>query len=151
MNEVEIFNHLFEIAKKSHDPRGVVSACLINGDEIITSSASADDGKLHAEEIVIEKGKEDITNSTVLYSTLEPCSQRKNKEIIDCTTVIINSGIKNVIFGAKDPEHSSKTHKRLGEKGISIRQTTNPDIIKKCAQIFNGTVLEKDVKLKPED
>lgn len=151
MNDIEIFNHLFEVAKKSHDSRGVVAACLVDGEKIIASSASSDDGRIHAEEIVLEKSKNKITDSAILYSTLEPCSRRKDKTLIDCTTIIITSGITKVVFGARDPEHSNETHKRLKENGVFIKQTYSVDIIKKCAQIFNNTVSEKDVKLKPKD
>lgn len=153
MKEEEIFSFLFEIAKNSKDPRGIVAACLVDNDEIVAASPSADDGIRHAEDLVVEKlkkKKEDISGSAVLYCTLEPCNFRTNKSITDCATLIINSGIKNVVFGANDPDYGTGTNKRLKESGISVRQTNNLKIIRKCAEIFNKSAIHDDVKSKPE-
>jgi hypothetical protein len=54
MNIQRVFNHLFEVAKKSKDPEGVVVACLVKGDTILISSPSASDGVRHAEDLVLE-------------------------------------------------------------------------------------------------
>lgn len=156
MTEREIFNHLFEVAGLSKDPRGIVSGCLVQNDEIVLSAASADDGIRHSEDILLEKVKIknlEITPNLVLYSTLEPCNKRSKPGMIDCTTLIINAGIKNVVFGASDPDHSEVTLKRFREAGISVRQTDDIVVIRKCAEIFNSSVtaehIDVDVKLKP--
>jgi len=96
MNEHQIFAHLFEIAKDAKDPEGVVTACLVCDGEIVASSPSADDGVRHAEDLVLEKAKEEKVNlgNVTLYTTLEPCSYRNPvNNVEDCTTIIIEAGI----------------------------------------------------------
>jgi diaminohydroxyphosphoribosylaminopyrimidine deaminase/5-amino-6-(5-phosphoribosylamino)uracil reductase len=57
----------------------------------------------HAEEIALKKAVSvaDLPAWT-LYSTLEPCSERSSGREA-CATRIINSGIRRVVFGAREP------------------------------------------------
>jgi pyrimidine deaminase RibD-like protein len=140
----EIFEYLLEVGGKSKDPEGVVAACLVNADgEIIFSSPSADDGIRHAEDLVIKNAKNeniDMTSNIILYTTLEPCSQRTDNNIDDCTTRIINSGIKKVIIGARDPEWSLDTKKRFEQVGIEYHLVGDQEIVIKCINLFNSTI-----------
>jgi pyrimidine deaminase RibD-like protein len=140
----KIYGHLFQIAKKSKDPEGVVAACIVKNGGIIASAASADDGVRHAEDLVIEKIKDiKIDDSTMLYITLEPCNTRNlKKKIKDCTSLIIDSGIKRVIFAARDPKFSKITQKRLKKAKILAKQIKDEKIIKKAVEIFNQTAKE---------
>lgn len=152
MNDVEVFNFLFEVARKSKDPRGITASCLVDGGKILSSAPSADDGIRHSEDLLFEKiVNENVSYSkeTILYCTLEPCSKRRHKNIKDCTTLIIDNGIKKVVYGAKSPDQSHVTGKRFEGAGVAIRQANDPEIIKKCAEIFNDSVREPDVELKP--
>lgn len=158
MTDEQIFEHLFETAAQSKDPRGVVSACLVRDNEIIVSAPSSDDGIRHAEDIVLEIVREkniQISDAVILYSTLEPCTKRTNPALKDCTSLIIESGIKSVIYGASDPDHSEIARQRFTEVGVNLRQVSNSLIIKRCAEIFNDSVTEDhigvDVKLKPTE
>lgn len=88
-----------------------------------------------------------------LYSTLEPCTKRTNPALRDCSLLIIESGIANVVYGASDPDHSEVCKQRFEKARVNLKQTKNPLIIKRCADIFNNSVTEDhigvDVKLKP--
>ena len=132
---------MFKVAALSKDPEGVVSACLVKDGKILVSSPSADDGVRHAEDLVIEKAlnqQSNIDDSVTLYTTLEPCSYRNPKKMVrDCTTIIIEAGIKNVVFGANDPEYSKDARQRLEQVGVSFRQVSDPDIIRRCVEVFN--------------
>lgn len=103
MDEKEIFNELFALAKTSKDPEGVVAACLVKGNKILLASASAEDGVRHAEDLVLEMARQQgiaIDNETWLVTTLEPCSFRNPKNgVKDCTTLILEGGVKNVYLG----------------------------------------------------
>lgn len=157
MDDTQIFQHLFVIASRTKDPRGAVSACLVKDGNIILSASSSDDGTLHAEEVLLEMAKTEhmeVTPLITLFCTLEPCTVRSVPGMIDCVTVIIQSGIQKVIFGARDPAHSGATRQRLMDAGISIRQISDPAVIKRCAEIFNSTVAGEHMattKLKPFD
>jgi pyrimidine deaminase RibD-like protein len=158
VTQKQIFEHLSEIAQRSKDPRGAVSACLVKNNEVIASAASSDDGLRHAEEILLEIVRAEnitITPEIILYSTLEPCTKRTNIELKDCTSLIIESGISKVVYGASDPDHSEINKRRFSERGISLEQVSNPLIIKRCAEIFNNSVADEfintSVKLKPTE
>lgn len=152
MTDDEVFENLFEKASGSKDPRGVVSACLFKEGKILFSFASADDGVRHAEDLLlkyIRVNNISISEEMILYSTLEPCTKRSNPILTDCTSLIIKSNIKNIVYGASDPDHSEITKERFLKENINMRQVANPNIIKKCAEIFNNSVKESNIKFKP--
>ncbi len=156
MTEEEIFQHLYEVATNSKDPRGIVSACLVENGEILLAEASSDDGVYHAEDILFYIVKDQglqISKNTILYTTLMPCTKRTKIGMTDCVSSIISSGIGKVVYGARDPIGEANAIKRLSEAGIEIVQTSNKDIVRKCTEIFNFSVAEEhidvDVKLKP--
>lgn len=158
MNEREVFEYLYEVAQKSQDPRGIVSSCVVEDGKIVLSAASSDDGLWHAEDLLFKEAKEQgivFSKDSVLYATLEPCSKRSKPGMVDCVTGIIEAGIGSVVFGARDPSQSVETTKRLREAGVSIRQTSDAEVIKRSADIFNESVTPEhkdvDVTLKPID
>lgn len=152
MEERDIFEKLFDVATQSKDPRGVVSACLVNDENILACAASSDDGKEHAENILLQDINS-VPEGAVLYSTIEPCSKRTDPTMRDCVTDIIESGVKSVVFGARDPNQSNETQKRLSEAGVSLMQSSDVEVIRKSAEIFNASVAEhyseEEVPRKP--
>ncbi len=139
MNHQDIFEELFAVAQTSKDPRGVVSACLVRNGEIIASAASSDDGDEHAENVLLNNF-EQSTEGVVLYCTLEPCSLRVRGQFVDCVSAIAGASITHVIYGARDPGQSDLTHRRCEESGITLEQVDDPQIIERCALLFNDTV-----------
>ena len=117
MDDKAIFERLFEESGKSKDPRGVVASSLVKDGEITAIAVSSDDGKDHAENIML-RGIQSIPDGTALYCTLEPCSKRSSSGMIDCVTDIIRVGIKEVVYGASDPKQTEMTKMRLVEAGI---------------------------------
>ena len=57
----------------------------------------------HAEEVALSRLPlyQDLSRAT-LYSTLEPCSERKSSDK-SCTALILQSGIRRVVFGTHEP------------------------------------------------
>jgi len=54
-DEREIFTFLFSLAETSKDPEGVVAACLLRDGQLLASSTSSDDGRYHAEYLVVQQ------------------------------------------------------------------------------------------------
>lgn len=157
MNINEVFHRLLELAETSKDPEGVVSACLVHNGEVICESASSDDSQYHAEYLVIKRAVEaniNINEDMILFTTLEPCSDFSDiNDGEDCTTWIIKSGIKSIIYGASDPEFSTEAKERFEQEGINCKQIDDKDMIQKCRELFNSTIkvdLDK-MKLSRED
>ncbi|MEK9151555.1 MAG: hypothetical protein AAB547_02900 [Patescibacteria group bacterium] len=158
MNDKQVFEHLFLIASQSKDPRGIVAACLVSNNEIIASAASSDDGILHAEDILFQEVQERsvaVPQGSTLYATLIPCSKRTTPGMVDCVSPIVSNKISSVVYGASDPDQAVLTKERLSQAGIRLRQVSDSEIIKRCAEIFNASVTEEhrntDVKLKPTE
>jgi pyrimidine deaminase RibD-like protein len=144
VNDKDIFEKLFEVAKKSKDPEGVVAACLVKEGNMLVSSPSASDGVRHAEDLVLEiaqRKRIKIDDKVTLYTTLEPCSYRSPKnKVKDCTTIIISAGIKNVIFAANDPEYSQDAKHRFQKAGVKYKQIKDKELIRKSVELFNSTI-----------
>ncbi len=153
MTDERAFAYLFEIAATSKDPDGVVAAALVYNDKILFSSTSADDGLTHAEQFVIEdmyKSSYKPSVNDVLYCTLEPCARRsKDKNhLSDCCSLIIECGIKKVIYGADDPVNKDLAKQKLKDNNVDLRRTTDSEISKTSLILFNSTIADSS-KLKP--
>lgn len=144
MNEREIFEHLLKIGKQSKDPEGVVAACLAREGNILVAYPSSDDSQYHAEFLVLEDAKTrgfQVLPSDILYTTLEPCSDFPGiNDGRDCVTVILDASIKHIVYGAFDPEYSTKASDRFKAGGVTYRQTAEADIIERSAHLFNSTI-----------
>ncbi len=144
MKEKVFFINLIETAEHNEDPDGSVAACLIKGGRIIAISPSAKDGVRHAEDLVLEMAKDqgiEIDDTITLLTTLEPCSYRSPRNgVSDCATIIIESGIKNVIYAATDPNFSTETAYRFREAGITYCQIDDDGLIQRAISAFNSTI-----------
>lgn len=75
-----------------------------DGSELARGYSREDDPRVHAEESALGKlvpGDPRLPGAT-LYSTLEPCSQRKSRPR-SCTELIIRSGIGRVVIAWREP------------------------------------------------
>jgi pyrimidine deaminase RibD-like protein len=148
MLEKEIFEHLFETTKLSEDNGGIVSACLVRGNKILTNGFSTNDG-IHAEYAVLQNIKNaniEIQPGDILYTTVIPCGKRtpggQGEKYGDCTTNIIKSGIKHVIYAAFDHDASHDVLERFSKAGVLLEQTKVTEIQDKARIIFNDSVTE---------
>ena len=121
-------------------PNPVVGAILVKDKEIISEGYHEFFGKNHAEINAIIKAKKLIGkkfnsfDELTLICTLEPCCHHGKTG--PCTDAIVESGIKNVVIGALDP------NPKVSGKGIKILKENNINIL-------HG-VLEKEVEKSNE-
>ncbi|WP_406336358.1 deaminase [Streptomyces zaomyceticus] len=83
-----------------------VGAIIIdrNGEEMATGYSRELDPHVHAEEAALSKvvEKESALTGATLYSTLEPCSERKSRPL-SCAQLILASGIPRVVIAWREP------------------------------------------------
>jgi pyrimidine deaminase RibD-like protein len=124
--DVAVMRAAIDAAKKSHaedsrlHPR--VGAALVKDDVLL---ATAHRGELgagdHAEFTLLERklASLDVSGST-LFTTLEPCTQRKRHR--SCTDWIIDKGLAHVVVGMLDPNPRiySQSVTQLRSRGIKV-------------------------------
>lgn len=115
-----------------------VGAVLVSEDLSILSKAHnlrelKNDPTAHAELLVIKKASKELKswrlNGTTLYVTLEPC--------VMCMGAVINSRIKRVVFGAREP----KAGALVSNFGIGLDDMLNHEVE------FSEGVLENECSL----
>lgn len=151
MTDYEIFQELFRIAESLNSKKGAVAACIFRDGKIILSSGSSDEPSRHAEDLLLEKARVEnviIEPNDILYVTLQPCGERTKggggEQFSDCATHIINSPVKQVVYGVPDHLYSLQVNTRFNEAGIAHRHFNNPEITEKARQIFNNTITDKE-------
>ncbi|TSC70426.1 MAG: hypothetical protein CEO12_360 [Parcubacteria group bacterium Gr01-1014_46] len=145
MTEQEIFDELFSIFNTSDDDNGVVGAGLVRNGKILCKTVSMLGG-IHAEYSLLKNLEEmgiSINADDIIYTTVEPCGKRtpggRGEKMGDCTTNLINAGVKKVIYGAQDPHASAETRHKFELAGVSLEQVKDLEIVKKSIEAFNST------------
>mgnify|MGYP000862543930 CR=1 FL=1 len=115
------------------NPNPLVGAVIVKDGMIVGEGYHMYYGGLHAERNAIAscKSKDDLIGAT-LYVTLEPCCHYGKTP--PCTEAILQSGIKEVVIGSRDPNPlvAGKGSGILRENGIIVHE----DFIKdKCDEI----------------
>lgn len=104
-------------------PNPKVGAVLVNEGKVIGKGFHKAPGLPHAEMEAMEdarkRGNESEIAGATLYVTLEPCSH-ENKRTPPCTKAIIDSGIKKVVFGMRDPNPLVMGREVLEAGGIEV-------------------------------
>ena len=145
-------------AKGKTSPNPIVGAVIVKNSRIISTGYHHRYGGDHAEIVALKKAKNQARGAT-LYVTLEPCGHFGKTP--PCVDAIIESGIKEVIIGAIDPNplNSGKSLMKLRRAGIKIKvgflekelKKVNESFIKfitrkmpfvvvKCAQTLDGKI-----------
>jgi diaminohydroxyphosphoribosylaminopyrimidine deaminase / 5-amino-6-(5-phosphoribosylamino)uracil reductase len=101
-----------------------VGAAILDrhGNEIATGySREGDDPHVHAEEAALAKVTPEQLPGATLYSTLEPCSQRKSRPVT-CTQHILNAGITRVVIAWREPALFVDCHgaELLTDAGVDV-------------------------------
>jgi diaminohydroxyphosphoribosylaminopyrimidine deaminase/5-amino-6-(5-phosphoribosylamino)uracil reductase len=124
-------------------PNPMVGAVVVESDQLLSEGWHECAGKPHAEPNALNPlhGR-DLSRAT-LYVTLEPCSTWGRTP--PCTERILQSGIKRVVVGARDPNpaHAGRAFGLLREKGIEV---VGPVLERECNDlnlIFNHWIVQK--------
>ncbi|MEO6691816.1 MAG: bifunctional diaminohydroxyphosphoribosylaminopyrimidine deaminase/5-amino-6-(5-phosphoribosylamino)uracil reductase RibD, partial [Saprospiraceae bacterium] len=127
MNEVEKYlNYCVKIAKNGESrvsPNPLVGSIIVHKDQIIAEGWHQYYGSDHAERMALSRVRsqdKSLLSQSQLYVTLEPCNHYGQTP--PCTDIIVESGIKEVIFGSYDinPKMQGKSIDYLKSKGINV-------------------------------
>ncbi len=80
----------------------MVGAVLVRNGKIIAEAFHEGFGKAHAERGLLESFRGMVEPEDVLYVNLEPCCHQAKTP--PCTDVIIERGVKHVVYGMQDPD-----------------------------------------------
>lgn len=151
-NYITEMNKCIELAKQAEgktSPNPMVGCVILNNkNEIISTGYHKKYGENHAERDALLK-LENATGCTLVVN-LEPCSHFGKTP--PCADLIIEKGIKRVIYGMKDvnPIVAGNGLKKLQEAGIEIIGPILEDECKKLNEVFikNQTKHKTFVALK---
>lgn len=142
------------LAQKGRGNTGInpmVGAVLVRDEKIIAEGYHEGFGKAHAERMLLQNfdptssasgglrgASQEIRSTDTLYVNLEPCCHTK-KKTPPCTEFIVEKGIKNVVYGMKDPnpEVSGQGLAYLNKKSI---QTFGPILEQECKRLNRGFI-----------
>ena len=123
MTDKQYMEVALSLAKKGDrfiNPNPMVGAVIVKDGEIIGQGYHEKYGGLHAERNALVNCSVSPKNAT-LYVTLEPCCHHGKTP--PCTDAIIESGIKKVVIGVKDPNLV------VAGKGIEILKYHGLDVV----------------------
>lgn len=120
MNDRDYMKMAMDLALKARgktSPNPLVGAVIVKNGKIISTGFHHRCGQDHAEVVALKKAKTRAKGAT-MYVTLEPCGHYGRTP--PCTDAIIQSGIKKVIIGTKDPHavNNGKSIRALSRAGI---------------------------------
>lgn len=116
----------------------VIVSSVKTGEKILALGYHHNYGNLHAERDALKNAFDngiDVKDGTI-YVTLEPCCHFGKQP--PCTQAIIDSGIKNVVIGSRDPNPlvNGKGVKILEDAGINVIQDFLRDECDEINRIF---------------
>lgn len=109
-------------------PNPAVGAVVVKENRILSTGFHDACGKPHAEVDALNKLSQSESQDATIYISLEPCCHWGKTP--PCTTLLIERGIKQVIYGFKDnnPEVAGKSEPILTAAGITCSYFPLPEI-----------------------
>ncbi|MFF1367016.1 deaminase [Streptomyces virginiae] len=107
-DDVTWMERAIELSRKCPPAEGAFSVGAIivgaDGEELALGYSRETDAHVHAEESALAKLPTDDPRlaGATLYSTLEPCSERKSRPLT-CTQLILRSPIRRVVIAWREP------------------------------------------------
>ncbi|WP_030708083.1 dCMP deaminase [Streptomyces sp. NRRL F-2580] len=107
-DDVTWMERAIELSRKCPPAEGAFSVGAIivgvDGTELANGYSRETDAHVHAEESALAKLPQDDPRlaGATLYSTLEPCSERKSRPLT-CTQLILRSPIRRVVIAWREP------------------------------------------------
>jgi len=123
-------------------PNPLVGSVIVNNNEIVGQGYHQNYGGNHAEINAINsvykkyKKAKDILKESTLFCTLEPCNH--DGKTPPCTNAIIQSGIKNIIIGAIDPNPkvSGTGINKLIQHGLQVQSGVCENLVEDQNKFF---------------
>ncbi len=121
-------------------PNPMVGAVLVDYGQVLAEGCHRRAGEQHAEAEALAQVSEPISDTAVLYVTLEPCCTTGRTG--PCTEVIRDSGVRNVVVGALDPnpEHNGRGVAWLKEHGLQVESGILQEECEDLNLIFNHLI-----------
>lgn len=142
MTHEDAIRHCLQLAERGRGLVGngaMVGAVLVRAGAIIAEGYHEAFGKPHAERHLLEKFEQKISSLDVLYVSLEPCVAHRSKKNPPCSDLIIQRGVRHVVYGMADPDP------RVAGKGIAALrkagiQVLGPVLPQECERLNRGFV-----------
>ncbi|MFP3915759.1 MAG: bifunctional diaminohydroxyphosphoribosylaminopyrimidine deaminase/5-amino-6-(5-phosphoribosylamino)uracil reductase RibD [Actinomycetota bacterium] len=122
---VEAMRQAIRLASRTHPhPNPRVGAVVVDPEgRVLSEGAHTGPGRAHAERVALEPlAGRSLPAGATLVVTLEPCDHHGRTP--PCTDLIIESGIRHVVVGARDPDPrvTGEGIRRLKESGIDVQE-----------------------------
>ena len=129
MTDTQYMSMAVELAKKGCgwvNPNPMVGAVIVKDGRVIGQGYHERYGALHAERNALASCESSPAGATI-YVTLEPCCHYGKTP--PCTDAILESGIRRVVIGSRDPnpQVSGKGVKILRSRGIEVTENIKKD------------------------
>ncbi|MEP7195366.1 MAG: bifunctional diaminohydroxyphosphoribosylaminopyrimidine deaminase/5-amino-6-(5-phosphoribosylamino)uracil reductase RibD [Saprospiraceae bacterium] len=126
MNHLAYLEYCTKLAKNGNSgasPNPLVGSIVVHNNQIISEAWHKLYGGLHAERIALNKllvTNSDLIKDSCLYVSLEPCNH--SGKTPPCTNIILESGIRKVVYGEYDPNPlmAGKSAEYLKSRGIEV-------------------------------
>jgi diaminohydroxyphosphoribosylaminopyrimidine deaminase / 5-amino-6-(5-phosphoribosylamino)uracil reductase len=101
-----------------------------DGHEIATGYSRETDTHVHAEECALRKlpGDDPSLTGATVYSTPEPCTQRKSRPA-PCTELLLRAGVRRVVIAWREPDPFVADYtgvEMLSDAGLEV--TEDPEL-----------------------
>ena len=146
--------HALKLAQRAWGqthPNPMVGAVIVEQGQIVAEGWHHAAGQPHAEiEALQALGRKPAEGATI-YVTLEPCSSCGRTGA--CTTAILESGIRNVVVGAVDPnpDHAGQGLALLRAAGVDVVEGLLAQDCTDLNLIFNHWIVQQPAADRGED
>lgn len=126
MSHADFMGRCLTLAERGRGTVGInplVGAVLVRDGTVIAEGFHSGYGKVHAERQLLEKFDQKICSNDVLYVNLEPCCHSgSTKKTPPCTSLILERGIRHVVYGMQDPnpQVSGRGIELLSSSGVEV-------------------------------
>lgn len=145
--DIEFMRKAIQLAEKARgftNPNPLVGALVVRDGKVVGEGYHKKAGLPHAEVIALKEAGSDAQGAS-LYVNLEPCNHYGRTP--PCVDAILESGIKRVIIGMKDPNplNNGAGIRRLKKAGLDV----NVGVLRKDAKKLNEFFITYVTKKRP--
>ena len=145
MKDIDFMQMALDLALKARgqtSPNPLVGAVIVKGNRIISKGYHRRCGSDHAEVVALTKAGRRARGAK-LYVTLEPCSHYGRTP--PCVHKIIDSGIKEVVVGMKDPNpvNNGTSIRILKCAGVKVKVGFLENELRKANEAFVKYITQK--------